>query len=267
MTSLTRRTAVGGAVTLAATSALAAEKKPAPPRPFVALITGASRGIGYEFAKQYAEMGWKVIATARDPAKADALQALAKAHKTIAVEPLDVVDNAGIDALAAKYKGTPIDVLVNNAGIGGGGKNQIFGQINYAVFDDVMHTNVEGPLKVSEAFIDNVAASRLKKLVVVTSSQGSIAMVRSPSLYFYRASKSAVNMAMRNVAFAVKDKGVIVCLVAPGATDTDFMQEVRGRMPLGNPADRTRAMIGIIDGYTIETTGKFTEWDGREMPW
>src|SRR5207247_2370672 len=98
-------------------------------------------------------------------------------------------DHAGIDALAAKLKGTPIDLLINNAGIGGGGNNQTFGKINYAVFDEVMRTNVEGPLKVSEAFIDHIAASRLKKLVLVTSSQGSLAQTTSrPSLYFYRAS-------------------------------------------------------------------------------
>jgi NAD(P)-dependent dehydrogenase (short-subunit alcohol dehydrogenase family) len=260
---LSRRTAVTGSAALGLVTGSARAAEPAS----VALITGASRGIGYEFARQYAEMGWRVVATARDPAKADALHALGKRHKLLSVERLDVLDHAGIDALAAKLKGTAIDVLVNNAGIGGGGKNQIFGQINYAVFDEVMKTNVEGPLKVTEAFIDHVASSRQKKVVLVTSSQGSIASVRGPSLYFYRASKAAANMAMRNVALAVKDRGICVCMVAPGATDTDFMQEVRGRMPLGDPAERTRAMIGLIAGCTLESSGRPFEWDGKEIPW
>ncbi len=256
---LSRRAAV--AMTLAASSAFAAEA------PTVALITGANRGIGFEFAKQHAERGYRVIATARDPSKATDLQALAKAHKLVSIEKLDVTDLVAIDALAAKLKGTPIDLLVNNAGIGGGGNNQNFGTINYAVFDDVMKTNVQGPLKMTEAFMPHVMASRLKKVVLVTSSQGSIASVNRPSLYFYRASKSAVNMALRNVALAVKDKGVMICMVAPGATDTDFMAEVRGRMPLGNPADRTKAMIGLIDKCTMELTAVPIEWDGTTIPW
>ncbi|MBL8644644.1 MAG: SDR family oxidoreductase [Rhodospirillaceae bacterium] len=231
------------------------------------LVTGASRGIGLEFVKQYAAKGYTVIATARDPAKAADLQALSKANPNIRLERLDVLDHASIDALAAKLKGTPIDILVNNAGIGGGGANQIFGKINYAVFDDVMKTNVEGPLKISEAFIEHVAASKQKKIMMVSSSQGSVASVRSPSLYFYRASKSALNMVTVNMALAVKDRGVIVGMVAPGATDTDFMVEVRGRIPLGKPEERTAGMIAQIDAFTMEKTGKFYEWNGEQIPW
>jgi NAD(P)-dependent dehydrogenase (short-subunit alcohol dehydrogenase family) len=244
------------------TEAVAAENKPV-----TVLVTGASRGLGYEFAKQYAARGYVVIATARDPDKATELQALAKADKNVKVERMDVLDHAGIDALAAKYKGTAIDILVNNAGIGGGGVNQNFGKINYAVFDDVMKTNVEGPLKVSEAFIDHVAASGMKKIMMVSSSQGSIASVRSPSLYFYRASKSALNMVTVNLAKAVKDRGVIVGMVAPGATDTDFMIEVRGRIPLGKPDERAAGMIAQIDAFTMEKTGQFYEWNGEQVPW
>ena len=84
------------------------------------LITGASRGIGLELARQYAERGWQVIATARTPTEATALMAIAKQHANVTVEALDVTDYAQIDALAAKYKGRPIDVLLNNAGISGG---------------------------------------------------------------------------------------------------------------------------------------------------
>jgi NAD(P)-dependent dehydrogenase (short-subunit alcohol dehydrogenase family) len=258
---LTRRRAVIAAAAAGLTPAAQAADPAG-----VVLVTGANRGIGYEFARQYAEAGWTVIATARTPGKAEDLQKLAATHKTLRVERLDVLDHASIDALATKLRGTPIDLLINNAGIGGGGSNQIFGKINYAVFDDVMKTNVEGPLKVTEAFIEHVAASRHKKVVVVTSSQGSISGVRSPSLYFYRASKSAVNMVMRNVAFAVKDRGICVCLVAPGATDTDFMSEVRGRMPLGNPAERTKGMMDVIARCTMDMTGKPIEWNGTEIP-
>ena len=80
------------------------------------LITGTNRGIGLELVKQYAEKGWDVIATARNPDKADELQALAKKHKKVVVEKLDVSDVKAIETLAAKYKGKPVDILINNAG-------------------------------------------------------------------------------------------------------------------------------------------------------
>lgn len=229
------------------------------------LVTGANRGIGLEFARQYAARGWRVIATCRDPAKAADLQALAGPLLTI--EPLDVTDTAAIDRLAAKLKGTAIDILVNNAGIGGGGDNQVFGRINYGIFDDVMHTNVAGPLKMAEAFVEHVAASSRKMIMMVSSSQGSLTGVRGASLYFYRASKAALNMVTVNLAKAVKERGIIVGLVAPGATDTDFMKEVRGRIPLGDPKERTAGMMAEIDKFTMATSGTFVEWNGQGVPW
>ncbi|MBM3516085.1 MAG: SDR family oxidoreductase [Alphaproteobacteria bacterium] len=231
--------------------------------PVTVLVTGANRGIGLEFARQYAARGYKVIATARDPAKADALKAAAG----VIVERLDVNDHASVDALAAKLKGTAIDILVNNAGIGGGGDNQVFGRIKYPVFDDVMHTNVVGPLKIAEAFVEHVAASAKKMLMMVSSSQGSIASARGASLYFYRSSKTALNMITINLAKTLKERGIIVGLVAPGATDTDFMAEVRGRMPLGDPKERTADMIAEIDKFTMEKSGAFVEWNGQTIPW
>ena len=258
---LTRRTTLVGAAGLLAGTASAADPVT------TVLVTGATRGIGIEFARQYAARGWRVIATARTPDTAKELQALAASNKMVSIEKLDVLDLGAIDALAAKLKGTAIDILVNNAGIGGGGDNQVFGRINYAVFDEVMHTNVRGPLKMAEAFADHVAASAMKKLMMVSSSQGSISSVRSASLYFYRASKSALNMITVNMAKAVKDRGIIVGMVAPGATDTEFMKEVRGRIPLGDPKDRTAGMIAQIDKFTMEMSGAFKEYSGETIGW
>lgn len=232
----------------------------------VVLITGSSRGVGLEFARQYAGRGWKVVATSRNPSMAHKLQALAEEFPEITLEALDVLDHSQIDELARKYEDRPIDILINNAGISGGGDNQIFGRINYDVFDDVMRTNVLGPLKMAEAFIDHVAASGRRKIVTITSGQGSITETRG-HLYFYRASKTGVNMAMRTLSKDVARRGVIVVLTAPGATDTDFMDEARGRITLGRPEERVRGMIDVIDNFTMEQTGTFIEWDGRVMPW
>lgn len=84
------------------------------------LITGANRGIGLEFTQQYVEDGWTVIACCRDPdgESAEDLRAIqSKADGRVHIEPMDMLDHASIDAIAAKYKGTAIDVLLNNAGI------------------------------------------------------------------------------------------------------------------------------------------------------
>ena len=96
-------------------------------KPPTVLITGSSRGIGFELTKQYAAKGWQVIATCRRPSQADALRGLARQYPHVVVEQLDVTDNAEIETLAAKYRETPIDVLINNAGIFGDRRLQTFG--------------------------------------------------------------------------------------------------------------------------------------------
>ena len=229
------------------------------------LITGSNRGIGFEFTRQYAAKGWNVIATARRPDEATELKALAEEYPTISIEQLDVMDHAMIDLLAERYAGTPIDILLNNAGIGGGAESQIFGRFNYETFDRTMATNAIGPMKMAEAFVEHVAASDHKKIMTVSSSQGSITEVDRPGLYFYRASKSALNMMMRNLSLQLKGRGIIVGLVAPGATDTDFMKGVP--IPLGKPEDRVRGMIGVIDDFTLENTGDFIEYSTEKLPW
>lgn len=231
------------------------------------LITGGNRGIGLEFVNHYAAEGHTVIATARNPASADDLNALAKANDRIMVEELDVNDFAEIDALAAKYKDTPIDILVNNAGITGRPETQRFGTIDYATFEAVMNTNVRGPLKITEAFAVHVAASDQKKVAVVTSSEGSIGSVRSNRQPFYRGSKAAVNMVMRNIAQSLKDDGVIVILVNPGPVDTDMMAAARGRMPLRTTTLAVDEMAAVIDDATLAETATFYNFDGTVLPW
>jgi NAD(P)-dependent dehydrogenase (short-subunit alcohol dehydrogenase family) len=243
------------------------------PRPLLAghriLVTGANRGLGFEFTRQYADLGAKIIATARTPARADALNALAADNENITVEQLDVTNHAAIVDLAAKYKDVPIDILLNNAGIGGGIENQLFGKMDYDTFDQVMAVNVKGPMKMCEEFRKNVEASELKKMITVSSSQGSIAGVTMPMLYWYRSSKSAVNMVMVNLAMQLKRKKIIIGLVTPGATATDFIPEsfrkaIRG---IQTPPDATADMMSNIERFTVETSGTFYDYDGSIVPW
>jgi len=99
------------------------------------LITGSNRGLGLEFTKQYAAAGWNVIATARDVTTAKELRALASGNPRITLEKLDLLDRPGIKALAARYRGRPIDVLLNNGGLLGDMKAQQLGSLDYKQFE------------------------------------------------------------------------------------------------------------------------------------
>jgi NAD(P)-dependent dehydrogenase (short-subunit alcohol dehydrogenase family) len=249
-------------------AALAAGDGAAPDSaPVTVLVTGANRGLGLEFARQYAARNYRVIATARDPDKALELRALRERHPLVTIEELDVTDLAQIDALAAKYRGQPIDILINNAGVTGDPfETQVFGKIDYAAFDQVMHVNALAPLKMTEAFISNVEAGSQKKVITVSSSMGSIAKSFGTG-YFYRSSKSAANMIMYSLSKDLKKRGIIIGLVNPGATDTDMMAVFRGKAKLRAPDVATADMIRNIDGLTLERTGAFLEYDGKTLPW
>lgn len=235
------------------------------------LVTGANRGIGLEMARNYAERGWTVIATARNPGGATELNEIAAGNPKVKVEKLDVTSQADVDALAAKYKGQPIDVLLNNAAWLGDPADQKFGSYDFDVFLGVMDTNVAGPLRMAEAFIDNVTASEQKKIVGITSVQGSITLIRSASIQFYNASKTALNMSMRALSAAVEDQGVTIALVSPGAVDTDMMALALGgsnfQMQLLTPAQSAEAVINLIDQYGFDMSGTFLSHEGARLPW
>ena len=230
-------------------------------------ITGANRGLGLGFTQQYLARGWNVIASCRKPEKAAALQELAKQYpSSMRTEQLDVVDFERVDALAEKYSETPIDILLLNAGISGGNDKQMFTKMDFDVFEDVLRVNTIAPLKMSEAFYNHVKSSREKKIITVSSSEGSITDATQPRLYFYRSSKAAVNMVMKNLALQLKRRGISVAMVNPGPTDTDFMAGLPKSM-LRPTEDAVTDMIRNIDGLTVETTGSFFQYDGTIIPW
>ncbi len=229
------------------------------------LITGASRGIGLEFTRQYAARGWQVLATCRTPAAATELQTIAGAHANVHIEQLDVNDHARIDALAKQYRDQPIDLLINNAGISGGFENQVFGNIRYEYFNDVLATNFIAPLKMAEAFIDHIAASEQKKIISISSRPSSIALTTGGQ-YIDRPSKASLNMVMRTLAKDVADRGVTVGLVAPGLVDTDLTKALVG-IPKISPEASVAALIELIDNYTFEMSGSLIQHTGEPIPW
>ena len=234
------------------------------------LITGSSRGIGFELARQYAEKGWGVVATARNPAGAEQLQALAGGYPNVVIEELDVTDFGEIDGLADRYRDVPIDVLINNAGILGDNEKQKFGTFDYSAFEAVMRVNTRGPIKMVEAFVDHVAASDQKKLMNISSAVGSIKLAFGGQT-FYRASKAALNMAMRNLSREMKRskdpnrKQLIFGLIDPGIVKTDFAKNVP--VPMIEPEVSAAAVITVIENYTVRDSGKFFTYTGKPMPW
>jgi len=228
------------------------------------LITGANRGIGLEFARQYADRGWKVIATCRHPESATALNTIAASHPDVVVERLDVTDDAAIDALAEKYRNTPVDVLLNNAGISGRSLRHSSALIDVDVFNKVMAVNVIGPLKMAEAFVEQVAASRQKKIMTVSSSMGSISRPFAGG-YDYGPSKAAVDIVMRSLSMELAKRGIIVGLLSPGIVDTDMMKGVN--IPKISPRKSVSGMIDVIDGFTLDSSGTFIRYNGEQLGW
>jgi len=232
-------------------------------------ITGANRGIGLEFTKQYLEKGWTVIATARKPDKAEDLNQLQNQYpEHLSIQQLDVTDHDRIDALAKELEGQPIDLLLNNAGISGYIPDQIFGRLDYESFDQVLAVNTVAPLKMAEAFYPHVKSSNLKKIVSVSSSEGSIGGAyddESGRMYFYRSSKSALNMVMVNLAFQLKSRGIAVGLVNPGPTDTDFMRGIP--FPLRSTEEAVENMIDNIEDITLDNTAAYLNYNGKTIDW
>jgi NAD(P)-dependent dehydrogenase (short-subunit alcohol dehydrogenase family) len=245
------------------------------------LITGANQGIGLEFAKEYAARGWTVIATHRRSSTPEELAKLAAKYPKVRIERMDVTDAGQIAALGAKLKGVPIDVLLNNAGLvrtepvnkPGGNANQKFGTLDYKLLDDFIHTNVAGPLMITETFIGNVKASGQKKIIAISSAAGSVSVPPFmpngspvPDHYWYRISKAALNSAMRLLSAQFKNDGVIVVMFHPGGVQVESFgdDKLPGFVP---PAEAIGKMIRTIDGLTLKDSGRFMDNDGKDHPW
>lgn len=229
----------------------------------ITLITGANRGLGLEFARQYADDGWQVYATCRDPDSASDLLRLADASGgNLQVMALDVTDIASIEAAASRLEGQAIDLLLNNAGVGGP-RGQTLGNIDYDAWARVLDVNTLGPMRVAEAFVDHVARSRLKLIVTLTSGMGSIGDNTSGGAFAYRSSKAAVNMAMRSLAIELAPLGITCVVINPGWVRTDM----GGAHGTQSPAESIAKLRRLIGGLGPTQSGTFLNHDGREFAW
>ncbi|MGE5504093.1 MAG: SDR family oxidoreductase [Actinomycetota bacterium] len=218
------------------------------------LITGANRGLGLEFARQYAADGWRVLATVRDPTKG---RAVSEAGAEVYV--CDVADFAAVSRLESTLKGVAIDVLLNNAGVYG--EQQDFGGIDADEFLRVMRINTLAPLKMAEAFVNHLTGPKV--IAAVSSKMGSIADNTSGGSYAYRAGKAALNMVIKTLANDLGPRGVVTVALSPGWVRTDMGGP---SAPLDAPT-AVAGMRNVLAGMTPQHSGRFYHWDGSEVPW
>ncbi len=236
------------------------------------LITGASRGLGLEFVRQYTADGWNVIAACRQPAQADKLQALIAKYKTIRAETLDVARPNSINALAERLKDAAVDVLINNAGVFSGGSfsgsatkvdhGQKFGTINPEEWDKVLRINTIAPILMIQAFVPHLLKGQERKAVNITSRMGSIEEMGADYIA-YRTSKAALNAAMRTIAHDLKEQKITVINLHPGWVKTDMGGPEA-------PLDAENSITGmrkVIAGLTPKDSSRFLGYDGKTIPW
>lgn len=221
-------------------------------------ITGANRGLGLEFARQYAAAGWRVHGTCRDPDAAQDLRGLSgvTAHR------MDVADRGQIEAAAAALSGEAIDLLVNNAAANTHMNNSL-GDMDDAVWERMLRINVIGPYRVAEAFAPHVARSARKVMLFISSRAGSITDSLSGGRYQYRSSKAALNSVAKTLALDLQGKGIICTAVHPGWVRTDM----GGQGAPIDAATSVSALRALVDRLEPHHNGRFLNYDGQALAW
>jgi NAD(P)-dependent dehydrogenase (short-subunit alcohol dehydrogenase family) len=226
----------------------------------VVLITGANRGIGLALVKAYASRRDKVFAAIRATSDRYELDELVKASpKWIEVIEMDVSDPAEIGRVRRRLEAEPIDVLINNAGIGGPDR-QTATDMDFDGLAEAFNVNTIAPLRVANAFLPNVKAAK-GKIITLSSQMGSTGA--SSDNLAYRVSKQAVNRLMRGLATELKQQGVPVLIVHPGWVKT----EMGGEGAQLTPEESAANLLKLIDKLDIASTGRFLAWNGKELAW
>ena len=223
------------------------------------LITGANRGIGLEMVRQYAAERWKVHACCRRPEDAEELR---KVSGEVIVHRLDVAREEQIQEVADHLEGESIDILINNAGIFGPSP-QDFGPIDTQGWLEAFRVNVIAPFQLAQGFLDQVGRSRNKVIATVGSLMGSLTDNRSGGHYVYRSSKAAVHMVVRSLAADLREQKITAVVLHPGWVHT----EMGGKEAPLSPAESVQGLRRVLHSLRIEDSGRFFNYDGRELPW
>lgn len=233
------------------------------------LVTGGSKGIGLEFAKQYLERGHRVFAASRSVAASPELRQLhAEFTDQLMIAQVDVGDEESRRQLYSSLSTQidRLDVLINNAGIIAGDEQapRRFGDLSQDELSTTFLINSIAPLMVVELFAPLLRHSANPVVVNITSSNGSIAQRASRGKYGYCASKAALNMITKILSYELKEDGAIVVALHPGWVQTPMTRNEPAPM---EPDESIRGMLRVIDALSPEDCGKFLDWQGRELPW
>lgn len=236
------------------------------------LITGANRGIGLALVREYlVEREAIVTATCRSPKQATDLQALAAAYpKTLSIETLEIDDDTSIAAAvrAVEKRRTPIDILLLNAGTNAKGDQRVngIGTIDRAAFRGIIETNAVSQVLTAQAFLPLLrptSGTQASKVVFMSSQMGSIDRAMASRVNAYSVSKAALNMIATEVARELRQSGIPVLTMHPGHVATDM----GGPDAPIQPAVSARGIADVISSATIEDSGRFLDWQGKELPW
>jgi NAD(P)-dependent dehydrogenase (short-subunit alcohol dehydrogenase family) len=222
------------------------------------LITGANRGLGLEFARQYARDGWRVIATARAPEKAEALRRLGPA---VDIHRLDVGDFGAVAALGRTLAGESIDVLIANAGVMGPRVAPDTVEREAGAWLEAFRVNTMAPLALAGAFKAQVTRSEQRKMIAISSGLASIGGNTDGGIYAYRSAKAALNAVWRS--YAIDHPEIIAVLLSPGWVRTDMGG---AGAPLA-PEDSIAQSRRLIAGLSKADSGRFYARDGKPVPW
>lgn len=224
------------------------------------LITGANRGIGLEYVKQYAASGCQIYATVRDPAKATDLQQLAAQYANVQVLALDVAKVAAIRDLAGQLSAITVDILISNAGTY---PESAFGKTDPQAWLEAFQVNTLTTYYLAEAFLPQLRRASQAKLIAMTSKMGSIEDNGSGGEYIYRSSKTALNMVVKSLALDLREFNIAVAALHPGWVRTDM----GGPNGLIDTATSVRGLRQVIEHLTCEQSGQFIAYDGKPIPW
>jgi NAD(P)-dependent dehydrogenase (short-subunit alcohol dehydrogenase family) len=234
------------------------------------LITGANRGLGLEFTRQYLERGAHVFAGCRQSAAVTSLHTLqARFSPRLSIVALDVADADAIRTAhdAVRAQTNSLDVLINNAAIySSHGSDEPLERLGNLSFEDaltVLRVNAVAPLLVAQQFLGLLRAGRRAKLVNISSGYGSVSANTGGFPYYYSASKAALNMFMRSLAADAKRWGVTTVLLDPGWVSTDM----GGPGAPTTPKEAVAAIIRVIDALAPRHNGRFLTWRGDEQDW
>lgn len=228
------------------------------------VITGASRGLGLEFARQYLAADGEVAALARAPRESEGLCDLAREYPdALSLHVCDVADEASVGRACAevkeRFKG--VDLLINNAGIGGDGRKLV--ELDLSAWSHVFEVNAVGPVRVTRAFLPLLRNGRKTVNALITSRMGSIADNDSGGAWAYRMSKAALNMAGRNMMHGLTYMGIRTYIFHPGWVRTDMGGP---QATLAIP-DAVTALVATIDRLGRKHNGGFFDLNGEALPW